>query len=95
MSRERWLAACAVTRGERIARGAVALVLLAAAVSLWPSTAPGAIAAGLGAVLFSVMAITGFCPAKYAAGRPADAAEVAERLREAGIDDARDVVRLR
>ena len=93
--RARLLAACASSRGERLARGGIALVLASAAVGLWPTTVAGGIAAALGALLVALMAVTGFCPARYAAGGPASEAEVAAQLRAQGIEDARGIVELR
>lgn len=93
--RGRLLAACAVTRGERIARGVMALVLAAAAASLWPTALAGGIAAAIAAAVMAVMAATGFCPSRYLHGAPLPQGDTPELLREHEVADARSLVDLK
>lgn len=63
--RPRWVvtgASCNAGKGERIARGAVALFLAAFAISTVSTSVLVAIVAGVLAVGVGVMAVTGFCP---------------------------------
>lgn len=60
---------CNATKGERVIRGFIALVIASFAVSLAETSIFAAIVVGIVAALVAVMAITGFCPGSWVQAR--------------------------
>lgn len=80
---------CAISRRERIVRGAIAVIAAAAAVSAFGTgTWALGVAASVAAVVLTVLTVTGWCPSLPSL-RPAPSSE-----NELGIPEARQRIEI-